>query len=122
MLKPLLAAVLLATMPMLAQGTPPILITNVVNLTPMARLAWDDSQSGIAGWWASMAQGTNQWRSFTTNRFMPLATLNSNLTTGTYTFAVAAVNGFGAEGPPATLTTNLSKPPAMVILIRIEMP
>jgi len=71
---------------------------------------------------ATKNQGTNLWRSFTTNKFIPLATLNPNLTTGTYSFAVTAANAFGAESPPATLTTNISKPPAIVILIRIEVP
>lgn len=104
-----------------AQGTPPVVATNVVKLTPSTRLLWNANPEAVAGYWATMRQGTNEWRSFTTNTFLPVLTLNSNATSGAYSLSVAAVNTFGSEGQPANLSTNISVLPSVVVNLRMEV-
>lgn len=96
--------------------------TNIVRLSAQTRLAWSaNPEPDIAGYNVQMAQGATVWRSFTTNTFIPILTLNSNAQSGSYTFAVSALNRDGIEGPPATLATNLSKPPGVVVSLRLEV-
>lgn len=86
----------------LAQS-PPVKATNIVELTPAVKLAWNPVPD-VAGYWATMKRQlstieTQVWRAYTTNTFVPLTTLSSNISSGNYQFEVRAVNAFGTEGP-----------------------
>jgi hypothetical protein len=121
-MKTLILGILLLASPSAFTQVPPTVATNIVRLTPTTRLLWDPStEPGIAGYWAQMAQGSNIWRRFTTNADIPVLTLNSNATSGSYLFSVSAVNRDGLEGGSATLATNLSKLPAVVVNLRLEV-
>lgn len=104
--------------------SPPAKATNIVELTPATKLAWDQVPD-VAGYWATMKRqlSTSEiqvWRAYTTNTFMPLATLSSNISSGNYQFEVRAVNAFGTEGPPGLLSTNLSATPPIILNVRFE--
>jgi hypothetical protein len=122
--KPSIALLILAGgLNVFSQGTPPVVRTDIVKLTPQTRLIWQPNPPAeqIAGYWAAMKQGTNEWRAFTTNTFMPLLTLNSNLVSGSYDFAVTAVNTAGLESASSPFTTNVVRPPSVVVNVRIEI-
>jgi hypothetical protein len=92
--------------------------TNVVRLTPQTRLVWDTNREpDLAGYVVTVQAGTNLSRSITTNAFYSLAALPS----GFYSFSVAAFNRDGVEGSPATISTNLSRPPAVIVNLRLEV-
>lgn len=103
-----------------AQGVPPVIATNVVRLTPNHGLFWDASTDAV-GYWATMRQGTNVWRGFTTNSFVRLSTLNTNVTSGNYQFEVVGVDQFGSEGGVGVLATNISRLPSIIVNLRIEI-
>jgi len=118
----MLGLMLLASLTTLGQGIPPVVVTNIIRLNPSTRLLWDSVPgTDIAGYWAQMSQGTNVWRMFTTNTAINLVTLNPAVSSGAYSFQVAAVNLHGLEGQPSTtLATNLSRQPGMVVNQRLE--
>lgn len=100
----------------LAQGIPPIVTTNLVRLSQPATLMWTHTNrtADVAGYWVTMEHasvGTNVWRSFTTNMFMDLYRLNTNIQTGRYVFSVRSVNTNGTESVPATMTENIDQMP-----------
>lgn len=106
-----------------AQEVPPIVVTNVVRIEKQPVMKWD-ARADAVGYYARMWQGTGatEWKSYTTNTQMKLITLNSNLVSGEYFFAVSAVNKYGDEGPVTpTLRTNVAKLPGVVVNLRVEV-
>lgn len=106
-----------------AQGTPPVVATNIITLTPSTTLAWaPNPEPDLAGYYVELHRDTNVWRHFTTNTAVQLLTITTNLLpNGPYEFAVQAVNTAGQLSPFATLSTNLSKPPGLVLFLRLEL-
>lgn len=118
----LVALLLTITVSARAQGTPPTTATNIVSLSPSTRLAWDaNPEPDIAGYQVEARQGTNTFRLFTTNTHTPILLISTNLGNGPASFAVAAINRQGQAGPFATLSTNLSSPPSIVVRLRMEL-
>lgn len=118
----LAAIIALSAVNLLAQGVPPVVQTNIVRLSPKLHLRWQKNpEPDVAGYWVKLAQGTNSWRAFTTNTSIPVLSVSSELVNGPTAISVAAVNKWNMEGAAATVTTNLVKPPTLVVNVRFEI-
>lgn len=119
-----LAMAVVAAVETRGQSVPPPV--TAVTLTPQTQLEWNANPAAdnVAGYWARVSQagqGTNQWKSFTTNTVVSLATIVPGIAPGSYNFAVSAVKKTGLEGPPAMLSTNVDTPPSIVLNLRLEV-
>lgn len=106
----------------LAQGTPPSVQTNIVRLDQKVILEWDKNpEPDIAGYFVQMLTGGELSERFTTNTFIPVLSMRPGMTNGPHSFRVFAVNTSGLRSEPSLiLTTNLVRPPSIVVKIRFS--
>lgn len=102
---------------------PPTVATNVVKLTAKTRAEWGPplGETNIHGYLVRASEGTNQWERYTTNTFLPILALSTNLPDGEYRFAVSAVSRSGVIGEPAMVSTNLTRVPSQVVNLQIKL-
>ena len=105
-----------------AQGIPPVVQTNIVRLDQKVLLEWEKNpEPDIAGYFVQMLTGGELSERFTTNTFIPVLSMRPGMTNGPHSFRVFAVNTLGVRSEPsAILTTNLVRPPSIVVKVRFS--